>query len=186
MAPEQVRGESSDYRADIFAFGCVLYELLTGRRAYRRDSAPETMTAILKEDPPAPLTLAWRWRQPSQRIVRRCLEKRPEQRFQSTRDLVFALESSLDQSSSTLTPGPSQAVSWKWRTIAMVAAGLALAAAAGALIARQLQPRGGAAELPAFRQITFERGTIPDARFTPDGQRSSTTPRGRAIRFASS
>jgi dipeptidyl aminopeptidase/acylaminoacyl peptidase len=170
MAPEQVKGESSDYRADIFAFGCVLYELLTGRRAYRRDSAPETMTAILKEDPPDPSDSGMALAPAVQRIVRRCLEKRPEQRFQSTRDLVFALESSLDHSSSTLTAGPSQAVSWKWRTIAMVAAGLAVGAAAGALIATQLQPRRGAAELPAFRQITFERGTVRDARFTPDGQ----------------
>ena len=92
MAPEQVRGLPVDYRADIFAFGCVLYEMLSGRRAFHRDSSADTMTAILKEEPPElpivdrhiPLALA--------RIVDRSIEKTPAARFQSTRDLAFALE----------------------------------------------------------------------------------------------
>ena len=93
MAPEQVRGKIVDHRTDIFAFGAVLYEILSGERAFGRNSSVETMTAILNEDPPefvpksdqqVPLAL--------QRIVLRCLEKSPEQRFQSARDLGFALE----------------------------------------------------------------------------------------------
>jgi serine/threonine protein kinase len=89
MAPEQVRGLPADHRSDIFAFGVVLYEMLSGHRAFRRDLAMDTMTAILKEDPPGlpdniPPALA--------RIVERCLEKAPDMRFQSTRDLAFALE----------------------------------------------------------------------------------------------
>jgi Tol biopolymer transport system component len=91
MAPEQVRGEVADPRTDIFAFGAVLYEMLSGARAFRRDTPAETMTAVLKDDPPElsdpvrPVSSAL------ERIVRRCLEKNPEQRFQSARDLSFAL-----------------------------------------------------------------------------------------------
>ena len=91
MAPEQVRGEAADPRTDIFAFGAVLYEMLSGVRAFRRDTPAETMTAVLKDDPPElsdpgrPVSSAL------ERIVRRCLEKNPEQRFQSARDLSFAL-----------------------------------------------------------------------------------------------
>jgi len=91
MAPEQVRGEAADPRTDIFAFGAVLYEMLSGIRAFRRDTAAETMTAVLKDDPPE-LTDPGRLVSPTlERIVRRCLEKNPEQRFQSARDLSFAL-----------------------------------------------------------------------------------------------
>jgi len=95
MAPEQVRGEAADPRTDIFAFGAVLYEMLSGIRAFRRDTAAETMTAVLKDDPPDLTTRAsgpGRLVSPAlERIVRRCLEKSPEQRFQSARDLSFAL-----------------------------------------------------------------------------------------------
>jgi len=91
MAPEQVRGQTADPRTDLFAFGAVLYEMLCGTRAFRRDTPAETMTAVLKEDP---VELSDPARQVSpvlDRIVRRCLEKDPEQRFQSARDLAFAL-----------------------------------------------------------------------------------------------
>ena len=91
MAPEQVRGDQVDPRTDIFAFGAVLYEMVSGERAFRRDTAAETMTAVLKEDPPE-LTDAVHPVPPSlDRIVRRCVEKNPEQRFQSAKDLSFAL-----------------------------------------------------------------------------------------------
>ncbi len=91
MAPEQVRGEAADPRTDIFAFGAVLYEMLSGVRAFRRDTAAETMTAVLKDDPPE-LSDPGRLVSPAlERIVRRCMEKNPEQRFQSARDLSFAL-----------------------------------------------------------------------------------------------
>lgn len=89
MAPEQVRGQVADNRSDIFAFGTIMYEMLSGNRAFHRETSADTMSAILKEDPP-PLseTLA-----PAlSRIVRRCLEKNPEQRFHSASDLGFALE----------------------------------------------------------------------------------------------
>jgi Tol biopolymer transport system component len=91
MAPEQVRGEGADPRTDIFAFGAVLYEMLSGARAFRRDTAAETMTAVLKDDPPELTDSARVVSGALERIVRRCLEKNPEQRFQSARDLSFAL-----------------------------------------------------------------------------------------------
>jgi Tol biopolymer transport system component len=91
MAPEQVRAEGADARSDIFAFGAVLYEMLSGVRAFRRETTAETMTAVLRDDPPE-LSDPGRQVSPAlERIVRRCLEKNPEQRFQSARDLSFAL-----------------------------------------------------------------------------------------------
>jgi len=91
MAPEQVRGEATDPRTDIFAFGALLYEMLSGVRAFRRDTPAETMTAVLKEDPPELSDSILLVSAALERIVRRCLEKNPEQRFQSARDLSFAL-----------------------------------------------------------------------------------------------
>ena len=101
MSPEQVRGVAADYRADVFAFGAILYEMIAGRRAFRGETAMDTMSAILKEDPPA-LTGTDRHITPGlQRIVSRCLEKNPAARFQSTRDLAFALEGVSTQSDSS-------------------------------------------------------------------------------------
>jgi eukaryotic-like serine/threonine-protein kinase len=91
MAPEQVRGEAADPRTDIFAFGAVLYEMLSGTRAFRRETTAETMTAVLKEDPPELSDPGHPVSPALDRIVRRCLEKSPDQRFQSAKDLSFAL-----------------------------------------------------------------------------------------------
>jgi serine/threonine protein kinase len=91
MAPEQVRGEPADARTDIFSFGAVLYEMLSGSRAFRRETPAETMTAVLKEDTPELSDSAHPISPALDRIVRRCLEKSPEQRFQSAKDLSFAL-----------------------------------------------------------------------------------------------
>src|SRR5215212_5876223 len=92
MSPEQVRGEVVDHRSDIFAFGAILYEMLTGKRAFKRNSSIETLSAILKEEP-EDLTDSMP-NVPSQveKLVRRCLEKDREQRFQSARDLAFNME----------------------------------------------------------------------------------------------
>ena len=95
MAPEQVRGLPVDHRADLFAFGAILYELLSGRRAFRRDTAPETMTAILNEDPPDLIATDRPIPPALARIVDRCLEKSPSARFQTASDLAFALEASV-------------------------------------------------------------------------------------------
>ncbi len=93
MSPEQVRGQMTDHRSDIFSFGLILYEMITGRRAFQEESLAETMSAIVKEEPPE-MTESNPNISPSlERIVRRCLEKKPDRRFQSTADLGFALES---------------------------------------------------------------------------------------------
>ncbi len=104
MAPEQVRGLPADQRSDIFALGCVLYEMLAGARAFGRASGAETMAAVLKDDPPELPVAARRIPPALDRIVRRCLEKRPEERFQSARDLAFALETVADSAASGATP----------------------------------------------------------------------------------
>ena len=92
MSPEQVKGKPADARSDIFSFGAILYEMLSGQRAFHGDSAAETMSAILKEDPPD-LSVTNQSVSPGlERIVRHCLEKNPEQRFQSAHDLAFDLE----------------------------------------------------------------------------------------------
>ena len=167
MAPEQARGLQVDHRADIFAFGCVMYELVAGRRAFDRDSAADTLSAILKDDP-APLSGMNVAVPPAlERVIQRCLEKNPSERFQSARDLAFALET---LSSAALGPlsGPSVAARRNWRGVAAVA-GIAAALAAAFLLGRGLAP-AGASGAPAITRLTFERGVIRSARFAPDGQ----------------
>src|SRR6266536_2271820 len=93
MSPEQLKGHPADHRSDIFSFGAILYEMLSGKRAFRGDSMAETMSAILREDPPD-LSESNKTVSPAlERVVRHCLEKNPEERFHSARDLAFAIES---------------------------------------------------------------------------------------------
>src|ERR1700690_420926 len=128
MAPEQVRGVGVDARTDIFAFGAVLYEMLSGKRAFRRDTTAETMTAVLKEDP-AELVDPGHVVSPAlDRIVRRCLEKNPEQRFQSAKDLSFALSalSGSDTAATRIAAAPSRIPAYLWISI-LVAAAIATA-----------------------------------------------------------
>jgi serine/threonine protein kinase/Tol biopolymer transport system component len=102
MSPEQVRSQPIDHRSDIFSFGAVLYEMLSGRRAFHRDSAVESLNAILKDDPPELTEASAKINPALDRIVRRCLEKKPERRFHSAHDLGFALEALTAPSDSSL------------------------------------------------------------------------------------
>src|SRR5262249_42393087 len=166
MAPEQVRGESVDARTDIFGFGAVLYELLSGHRAFRRDTSAERRTAVLKDDPPE-LTHAEHPISPAlERIVRRCLKKSPEQRFQSAKDLAFALEALSGTSHTSAPQAKLVALRRKPLTIA-VAALCGIAALAGSYLAGT---RNSRSRLAKFERLTFQRGVIRGARFTLDGQ----------------
>ena len=133
MAPEQVRGQTVDSRADIFAFGAILYEMLSGRRAFSGETTVDTMTAILKEDPPD-LPVVDRHIPPAlERIVDRCLEKNPAARFQSTMDLAFALEALSAHSGATQAvsgvPAPGKRDRLAWALVVVLALALALTAA---------------------------------------------------------
>jgi Tol biopolymer transport system component len=142
MAPEQVKGAIADHRSDIFALGAVLYEMLSGRRAFQRDTAPETMTAILNEEPPELAAASQPVPPALDRIVRRCLEKSPAARFQSARDLAFALEGLSGQSDSSMVSGESRAAAGPRRTrerVLVAVIGLLLLATA-ALAYRLLRP----------------------------------------------
>src|SRR5207244_1012809 len=92
MSPEQVRGQPVDHRADVFSVGAILYEMVTGERAFGGESAVEAMSAILKEEPQVPAEGGRRMPPGLERIARRCLEKRPEARWHDVHDLAFALE----------------------------------------------------------------------------------------------
>ena len=129
MAPEQVRAEGADARSDIFAFGALLYEMLSGVRAFRRETTAETMTAVLRDDPPE-LSDPGRQVSPAlERIVRRCLEKNPEQRFQSARDLSFALGALSGTETSGVSrvtaPAPRRVPILLWLSIALALAAVA-------------------------------------------------------------
>jgi Tol biopolymer transport system component len=171
MAPEQVRGEAADHRSDLFSLGCVLYEMLTGQRAYKRETAAETMSAILREDPPDPATLSFTIPPGVLRALRRCLEKRPQERFESARDLAFALESAIDSSSTSGSAAlvPSRDRRWLVGAVALVALGAVLGFAGARTVTRPATAPGASGEA-RFRQLTFDKGTIRDGRFTPDGQ----------------
>ena len=172
MAPEQVRGERSDHRADVFALGCILHEMLTGQRAFERGTAAETMTAILREEPLPPFSAVSGVPLAVERIVSRCLEKRPEERFQSARDLTFALESSLDaRSGSDVGALRPARIPRRWLVGAgLLALGLASGAAIGLSASRWIQLAASNSTAPRFKQLTFDRGMVSDARFAPDGR----------------
>ncbi len=168
MSPEQVRGQAADHRSDIFAFGAILYEMLTGKRAFHRVSAADTMSAILKEDPPdlsqtnrdIPLGL--------ERVVRHCLEKNPEQRFHSAHDLAFDLEALSDVSTPTPAAAGLRAMTRPRARILLWAAGLA--AALAALAAAVLWLRPGAGAIDSLAVLPFvNAGGDPNAEYLSDG-----------------
>ncbi len=180
MSPEQVLGEPVDHRADIFAFGAVLFEMLTGQRAFKKATAAETMNAILTEDrvdtsqltPNAPPAL--------QRIVRRCLEKNREQRFQSASDLAFALEALSDSGiggtyavDSKQGPGRRIAVgmggkvsSRRWSWILAIAA-----CAVSAALAYQFRPMMPSPQVSSIVQLTKSGGVRSRDPILTDGPR---------------
>jgi eukaryotic-like serine/threonine-protein kinase len=179
MAPEQVRGKAADARSDIFSFGAILYEMLSGKRAFHGDSAADTMSAILKEDPPEISVTNQSLPPGLERIVRHCIEKNPEQRFRSAHDLAFDLEALSGLSG----VGKLQAVepARPRRRWAIPAAALAaLAAVAASYVIGQRRGAGVRPPEPSFSQLTFRQQPIFAARFAPDGKTVvySTAPSG--------
>jgi eukaryotic-like serine/threonine-protein kinase len=162
MSPEQLRGKTVDHRTDIFSAGAILYEMLAGRRAFRGETEVDTITAVLREEPPELNLQQAGIPMPCQQIVRHCLEKEPENRFQSARDLAFALRTLSD------TPGTKRQA----RPVRMAARKNFLAALAGAVVGSALllflNPWRFQTVSPTFQRLTFEQGTVYSARFTPN------------------
>jgi Tol biopolymer transport system component len=184
MSPEQVRGENADHRSDIFSFGAILHEMLTGQRAFRRPTMAETMTAILKEEPPDILESNSKVPPQLERLVRRCLEKRPERRFHSAHDLGFALEALSTPSSATFASAeiPRTPARWSqrewWLSMVAVACLLGLFASLPLAVSHLRESAIDARPLK-FSVLLPQRsrigGTAVPMALSPDGQRLAFT-----------
>jgi len=162
MSPEQLRGKAVDGRSDIFSVGAILYEMLTGRRAFRGETEVDTITSVLKEYPPEINLEECNVPVPCQQILRHCLEKEPEKRFQSARDLSFALE--------TLAEAPARRSARKSsRSLATHVVPWALAGLCAIAMLVLLMTRETSKPL-SYRRLTFEQGTVYSARFGPDAK----------------
>jgi Tol biopolymer transport system component len=169
MSPEQVRGLPADHRSDIFSFGSILYEMLSGRRAFRGDSAAETMAAIAQKEPPdlesggpdVPADL--------DRVVRHCLEKSPAERFQSAGDLAFALQSAVGPSARHETiASPLERARTPLVPILAAAAAALLAFALGWRLHRA--PPAAPALRATFERLTDQPGVESQPNLSPDGK----------------
>jgi len=172
MSPEQAAGKAVDFRSDQFALGTILYEIASGRQPFRRETGPETLTAILREQPEPLSRLAPGLPAPLRWIVEeRCLAKDPDERYASTRDLLRELHGLREHLSEASASGLSRALPTSRRRLGLAAAVLgALAAlAAGVLAGREIGARPSSGP-PSFRRLTFRSGTILKAWFAPDGQ----------------
>ncbi len=178
MSPEQVRGKHVDHRSDVFSFGVVLYEMLSGRRPFDGGSAVEIMNAVLRDEPSALGELDTGTHYALERIVQRCLEKAPEQRFQSARDLAFALTSSESSSAPSVRATHEAAAvavpQTPGRRVARAALLLLIGVALGAAFMRFFQP-APVAEPVRIQPLTFSgRDWLP-----------SVSPNGDMIAFVS-
>jgi len=175
MSPEQVRGESVDTRSDIFSLGCVLYEMLAGKRAFLRDTAAETMTAILREDPPELAGSGARVSPALERVIRRCLEKKPGERFRSAEDLAFALETvggGSESGVSGVAAAPRGSLAdGRIRLAAGIVAALTLGAGLGYFArGRGAAPTEASPGAASFLQVTDFPGVERQPSLSPDGK----------------
>jgi len=186
MSPEQVRGEPADHRADIFAFGAVLYEMLSGARAFRRNTPVESMNAVISEEPPDLSASKPDLPAGLMRIVHRCLEKQPERRFQSAQDLAFAIENAgMGSVSISATSADAQSHfsfrAWlPWALAALCLAGLLFA------IRSHKNSPGSAAERSDFKAVRkFELTLPPPARKAPKAELYfAISPDGKKFTYA--
>jgi serine/threonine protein kinase len=169
MSPEQVSGRKTDHRTDIFAFGAILYEMLTGKRAFQKPTSAETMSAILNEEPPGISQMVQSAPPALQRIVQRCLEKNPEQRFQSASDLGFALEALSDSDgysgTATVQLRPSRGPVWILSGLTLLL--LVLAGVAWWLVRA---PTTAPAPSLTLTRLTSDSGLTTDPTFSSDGK----------------
>src|SRR5262245_35145083 len=170
MAPEQVRGQTLDARADLFAFGAVLYEMVSGQRAFQRSTAADTMTAILTQEPPDISESRPDVPPAIDRIIRHCLEKNPGERFQSARDIAFALESLTGPGIDRMS-GPTSAIPPSLRRRWILPAAFAATAIVFLTLGFAFE-RGRRQEKSdlQFEAKTWDRQWITNARFGPDGR----------------
>jgi eukaryotic-like serine/threonine-protein kinase len=173
MSPEQVRGQNVDQRTDIFSFGAILYEMLTGRRAFKGDSQVETMNAILKEDPPEFSEVNPGLPSSFDRIIRRCIEKQPAERFHSAHDLAISLEAlsgganASTSSTNAAALAAMAAPARRFKTLPVAAAVLLVGAAA--FFAGRLMFRPPIATAPEYQRLTYRRGPVLSLAIAPDG-----------------
>ena len=168
MSPEQVRGMALDARSDIFSFGAILYEMLSGKRAFHGETPADTMSSILKEDPPDLSETSRNVSPALERIVQHCLEKNPEARFHSASDIAFDLEHLSGVSGATAKVATVGTVRPNRRLLLGLAGALGLGLVMLGL-GWWLGRAGGSAPLAEYQPITFRTGSIGNARFTPDG-----------------
>ena len=172
MSPEQARGAAVDFRADVFSFGVVLYEMATARRAFERPSTIETLSAILHEEPPPIGELNRNVPVEVQRIVRRCMAKLPDDRYAATLDLLHDLRAAANATAETGPERPRQrGARTRLATAGLLSAVLAATFFAGWSVPRSAPVGGtGVAEPPSWRRLTFRQGYVHAARFTSDAQ----------------
>jgi WD40 repeat protein len=173
MSPEQANGLAVDFRSDQFSFGAILYEMVTGKRAFQRGTRLETLSAIVRDEPEpitavnpnVPAPLGW--------TVERCLAKSAEDRYASTRDLARELQTLREHvsevSSRDASPAPRPPVTASKHLRAFVVIGVALGVL-GALIGGFFLGRSRREPLPTFQRLTFGHGNVTGARFAADGQ----------------
>jgi Tol biopolymer transport system component/tRNA A-37 threonylcarbamoyl transferase component Bud32 len=167
MAPEQLQGKGADARSDLFSFGCVLYEMLTGKRAFEGESAPSVIAAVLDREP-APLEV---W-PPLARVVKTCLAKEPDQRFQNARDVKIALEWTMEPQAAA---APKTTRRWQW-----IAGATLVVGALGGWVAHFRQPAS------ADRVLRLDISPPEGGRFVMAGNSaggSALSPDGRTVTF---
>ncbi len=170
MSPEQVRGQEADWRSDIFAFGAVLYEMLSGKHAFHGATTADTISAILTQDPPDLAETNRNINPALEHIVRHCLEKNPDWRFQAALDVAFDLQLLTVTSSSGKVAAAVQVAARSRRRRLLAYAALAVVAVVLLAATYWIGRARGWGGAPDFTRLTFRRGTIRNARFTPDGQ----------------